>query len=147
MVQNVLQGGASPPSDNSVSTSAQTGKTAVYLDKGSKISGKLFFDGPARIDGQVDGEISATDTVVIGESAVVNANLKAPSVVITGKMTGDVSATKRLELRPTAKVAGNLTRPVLLVQDGALFDGHCTMNPEAKKSVKVILRSVRKSNP
>ena len=31
----------------------------AYLDKGSKVSGKLFFEGPLTIDGQVDGEISA----------------------------------------------------------------------------------------
>jgi len=32
------------------------------LDRGSKITGKVSFEGPARIDGEVDGEISARTT-------------------------------------------------------------------------------------
>jgi len=108
----------------------------AYLDKGSKISGKLFFEGPVRIDGQVDGEISANDAVLIGEGAIVTAQLKAASLVIAGKISGDILASKRIEIRPTAKVFGNLTTPVLVVHDGALFEGHCTMHPEAKAEVR-----------
>lgn len=113
------------------------GEVRAYLDKGSKISGKLFFEGPVRIDGQVDGEISANDAVVVGESAVITAQLKAASVVIAGKVSGDIIAGKRVEIRPTAKVLGNLTTPVLVVHDGALFEGHCTMNAEVKEERKV----------
>ena len=40
----------------------------AYLDRASKISGKISFDGPARIDGEVDGEINAKDSLTIGES-------------------------------------------------------------------------------
>ena len=80
----------------------------------------------------MDGEISANDSVVIGESAVVTAQVKAAAVVIAGKISGDILASKRVEIRPTAKVFGNLTTPVLVVHDGALFEGHCTMNIEAK---------------
>jgi cytoskeletal protein CcmA (bactofilin family) len=114
-----------------------TGEARAYLDKGSKIMGKLFFEGPVRIDGQVDGEISSNDIVVIGEGAVVTAQLKAASVVIAGKISGDIVAAKRVEIRPTAKVFGNITTPVLVVEDGALFEGHCTMNAEVKKDLKV----------
>jgi len=99
--------------------------------------GKLFFEGPVRIDGQVDGEISANDVVVIGEGAVVNAQLKAASVVIVGQISGNITAAKRAEIRGNAKVFGNLTTPVLVVQDGALFEGHCTMGSEVKEDHKV----------
>ena len=102
----------------------------AYLDKGSKVSGKLFFEGPVRIDGQVDGEISAKDTVVIGEGAIVTAQLKAASVVIAGKISGDILASKRVEIRPTAQVSSTLTTPSLVVHDGALFEGHCAMHAE-----------------
>ncbi len=119
----------------------------AYLDKGSKISGKLFFEGPVRIDGQVDGEISANDAVVIGESAIVTAQLKAAAVVIAGKISGDIMASKRVEIRPTAKVFGNLTTPVLVVHDGALFEGHCTMHTEAKGEVRTEIKDDRKVTP
>ncbi len=109
----------------------------AYLDSGSKISGKLSFDGPTRIDGQVDGEITGKDSLTIGESAVVTAQIKAASIVVAGKISGDLTATQRIEIRPSAKVIGNLTAPVLVVHEGALFEGHCSMQPEASQGAKV----------
>ena len=102
----------------------------AYLDRGSKISGKISFEGPARIDGEVDGEINGKDSVTIGESAVITAHIRAASVSVAGKVSGDISATQRIEIRPSAKVSGNITAPVLSVQEGALFEGHCSMQPE-----------------
>src|SRR6516162_2833486 len=78
----------------------------AYLDRGCRISGKLFFEGPTKIDGQVDGEIMSTDALTIGETAVVTAQIKAASVVVAGKISGDIVASERLEIRPSAKVLG-----------------------------------------
>jgi cytoskeletal protein CcmA (bactofilin family) len=105
----------------------------AYLDQGCKVSGKLSFEGPARIDGQVDGEITAKDSVMVGESAVVTAQIKAASIIVAGKVSGDITATQRIEIRPSAKVLGNLTAPVLVVHEGAVFEGHCAMQPEGTR--------------
>ena len=102
----------------------------AYLDRGSKISGKISFEGPARIDGEVDGEINAKDSLTIGESAVITAHIRAGSVSVAGKVSGDIVATQRIEIRPSAKVSGNITAPVLSILEGALFEGHCSMQPE-----------------
>jgi cytoskeletal protein CcmA (bactofilin family) len=134
--QIVLYEEVHPPSRTSA-PAALAGDVPAYLDKGSKITGKLMFEGSVRIEGQVDGEISANDAVVIGKTAVVTAQLKAASVVIAGKVSGDIIAAKRVEIRPKAQVLGKLTTPVLVVHDGALFEGRCTMNPEPKEDRKV----------
>jgi cytoskeletal protein CcmA (bactofilin family) len=102
----------------------------AYLDRGSKISGKISFEGPARIDGEVDGEINAKDSLTIGESAVVTAHIRAASVSVAGKVSGDIIASQRIEIRPSAKVSGNITAPVLSILEGAMFEGHCSMQPE-----------------
>ena len=99
----------------------------AYLDRGSKITGKISFEGPARIDGEIDGEINAKDSLTIGESAVVTAQIRAASVSVAGKVSGDIVATQRIEIRPSAKLSGNITAPVLSVQEGALFEGHCSI--------------------
>jgi cytoskeletal protein CcmA (bactofilin family) len=104
--------------------------TRSYLDKGSKTSGKLKFERPVQIDGQVDGEISAKDMLVIGDSAVVSAQINASSVIVAGKLSGEITATERIEIRPSAKVSGNLKAPKLIVHEGAIFDGNCAMQPE-----------------
>ncbi|MGH7948272.1 MAG: bactofilin family protein, partial [Candidatus Binataceae bacterium] len=106
-------------------------------DKGSKINGKISFDGPARIDGQVDGEINAKENLTIGETAVVTAQIKAASVTVAGKLSGDISASQRIEIRPSARVLGNLAAPVLVIHEGATFEGHCSMQPESAHESKI----------
>lgn len=119
-------------------TPASAAEMCAYLDSGTRISGKLAFEGPTRIDGQVDGEISAKDTLTIGESAVVTAQIKAASIVIAGKISGDIIAMQRIEIRPSAKVIGNLTAPVLVVHEGAIFEGHCSMQPEGARDERKV---------
>jgi len=101
--------------------------TSAFLGKGSRIVGKLAFDGTARIEGHVEGEISAQDTLIIGETAVVNAQIVGTSVVIHGRVTGDVTASKRLEIRAPGKVFGNISTASLVIHEGVVFEGHCNM--------------------
>jgi cytoskeletal protein CcmA (bactofilin family) len=103
------------------------GQANTYMGKGSQITGKLSFDGAVRIEGQVEGEIAAQESVVIGEDAVVKAQLTADSVVITGKVTGDITARRRVEIRAPGKLYGNITTPSLVIHDGVVFEGHCSM--------------------
>ena len=63
----------------------------AFLGKGTKITGKLVFEGAGRIEGQVDGEISAQDVLTVGEGALVNAKIAGTTVVIEGQVTGDVT--------------------------------------------------------
>jgi cytoskeletal protein CcmA (bactofilin family) len=131
---------AKPANTNGVSAkpaAMPSNSAGAYLDAGSKISGKLSFETPARIDGQVDGEINAKDSLTIGESAVVAAQIKADSVVVAGKVSGDITAVHRIEIRPSAKVLGNITAPTLVIHEGALFEGHCAMAPETHDDRKV----------
>ncbi|MGH7813400.1 MAG: bactofilin family protein [Candidatus Binataceae bacterium] len=121
------------PGSNARSSAAAGGEGRAYLDRGSKISGKISFEGPARIDGEIDGEINAKDSLTIGESAAVTAQIRAASVSVAGKVSGDIAATQRIEIRPAAKVHGNIAAPVLVIHEGAMFEGHCSMQPEGAR--------------
>ncbi len=101
--------------------------TSAFLGKGTKVTGKLVFEGPARIEGHVEGEVSAQDTLVIGESAVVNAQIVGSSIVVHGRVTGDVTARKRLEIRAPGKLFGNISTPSLVIHEGVVFEGQCAM--------------------
>ena len=92
-----------------------------------KSPAKSSFEGSALIDGEIDGEINAKGSLTIGESAVVTAQIRAASVSVAGKVSGDIVATQRIEIGPSGKVSGNITAPALSVQDGALFEGHCSI--------------------
>jgi cytoskeletal protein CcmA (bactofilin family) len=114
-----------------------------YLGEGSRVSGKLNFQGPARIDGRFEGEITATDRVTIGENAVLTAKIKAASIIVAGKVSGEITATYRIELRPSAKVLGKLTTPKLVVHEDAMFEAHCAMQPEASPEDRKVTVSPR----
>jgi cytoskeletal protein CcmA (bactofilin family) len=103
------------------------GGSEAFLGKGSRVVGKLTFEGPVRIEGHVEGEITAQDSLVIGESAVVDAQIVGNSVVVQGRVTGDVTARKRLEIRAPGKLYGNITAPSLVIQEGVVFEGQCNM--------------------
>jgi cytoskeletal protein CcmA (bactofilin family) len=118
----------------------------AYLDAGSKVTGKLNFEGPARVDGQIEGEITARDSLMIGESAVVTAQIKAKSIIVAGTVSGEISASQRIEIRPSAKVSGNLVAPKLVVHEGAVFEGNCAMQTDetpAERKVPTLRREER----
>lgn len=98
-----------------------------YLYKGSRVSGQLSFQGPARIDGIVDGEVNCQGTLTIGESAEVKAKINGQVVVIRGKVEGNVSAKERIELLAPARMIGNIAAPRLIISEGVIFDGDCSM--------------------
>lgn len=114
-------------------------EVSAYLGKGSRVTGKLNFEGTGRVDGQVEGEIAAQDTLIIGESAVVNAQISGSTIILKGKVTGDITARKRLEIRAPGKLFGNVTTPSLVIQEGVIFEGHCSMGgaESAKTAGKV----------
>lgn len=101
------------------------------LGKGSRIEGKLRFEGSVRIDGQVDGEIEAQDSVIVGETAVINAQIKAGMIIVKGKIIGDVIASRRVELQSPGRLVGNITTPSLVIHEGVVFEGHCSMGSGA----------------
>ena len=126
-----------PPAQKTVEPPAPA---AAYLDRGTRISGKMHFEGPARIDGNIDGEIDGKE-ITIGESAVATAQIRADSIVVCGQVKGEITATQRIEIRPTAKIIGNITTPKLIVQDGAIFEGQCSTRHETDGDHKVRVAS------
>lgn len=126
-------GGAEPGEANMFERERSRGQSEdmtasnAFLGKGSRVTGKLVFEGAARIEGQIDGEITAQDTLTIGESAVVNAQIIGNSIVIHGRVTGDVTARKRLEIRSPGRLIGNINAPSLVIHEGVVFEGQCSM--------------------
>jgi len=109
----------------------------AFLGQGTRLAGRISFEGPARIEGQVEGEIVASETLWIGEAAVVNAQLSGATIIIHGKVTGDIAASKRLEIRAPGKLYGNVTTPSLVIEEGVIFEGHCSMGASETRGAKV----------
>jgi cytoskeletal protein CcmA (bactofilin family) len=102
------------------------GSYASRIGKGTKVSGKVNFDAPAKIEGEAEGEISGGD-IVVAEGAVVTAQIKAARLTVAGHVSGEIVATERVELLATARVRCTISTPRLVLNEGAQFDGDCKM--------------------
>ncbi len=107
--------------------SAKPSDYTTLIDEGSEIEGKFMFSGVVMLNGRLRGEIVSTDSLIVGEKAVVNATISAARVQIHGEVFGTVSASARLHLSRTARVHGDIDAPVIAIDEGALLEGHCSM--------------------
>ncbi|HXG51958.1 MAG TPA: polymer-forming cytoskeletal protein [candidate division Zixibacteria bacterium] len=104
----------------------------AFLGPGTKVNGKLFFDGPATIEGEVEGEIVAQANVNVGQQATVKGKISAASVLVQGKVLADIVAEKKLEIQPPGSVVGDVNTQSLIIGDGAVLEGHVSMKKEGR---------------
>ncbi len=110
----------------------------AYLGQDTVFSGVLSFNGVVRIDGKMDGEVHTDDTLIIGETGILEADITAGTVICRGKIKGTIKASKRIEIHTDSEVVGNIAAPSLLVEDGATFDGNCDMTGSESKIIKLM---------
>jgi cytoskeletal protein CcmA (bactofilin family) len=121
-------------------------KLTAFLDEGSEIEGKYTFSGTVLLNGKFQGEIASPDTLIIGERGVVNATVRAGTLVVNGELVGDVHASERVELSGKARVFGDLEAPVVVLAEGGLFEGRCRMpKPETSDSQDGAVVSFKRS--
>ena len=104
----------------------------AYLGHGTKVNGKLHFDGPATIEGEVEGEIVSQANVTVGQQAIVKGKITAASILVQGKVIADVQAEKKLEIQPPGSVVGDVNTQRLVIGDGAILEGHIAMKKEGR---------------
>src|SRR5262245_6510957 len=88
---------------------------SAYIDEASEIEGKYTFSGTVMLNGKFSGEISSSDTLIIGEKGVVHANIRAGVVLVSGEVRGNILGGERVELRGTARVYGDVEAPTVVV--------------------------------
>jgi len=89
----------------------------------TEFEGILHYNGTIRIDGKVEGEIHTDGVLLIGKDAVINARIRARSIVSCGRIAGDVVATEKIALLAPACLKGSVTTPVLSMEEGVCFKG------------------------
>jgi cytoskeletal protein CcmA (bactofilin family) len=104
------------------------------LGQGCKIKGDIELQGTMRIDGQFEGSISCPDTLIIGKSGVVKAEVKVKNAVIGGKLVGNISATNKIELQSGSHVEGDIQTARLVIDEGVFFEGNCKMGTSQQGS-------------
>ena len=103
-----------------------------FMDEGTEFLGELRFRDTLRIDGHLKGKIVSDNTLIVGESGHVEADIDCGVVSIRGTVLGRVHGRQRIELLAGSKVQATLVSPKLVIEDGAFFQGDCVMVPAGK---------------
>ena len=97
------------------------------IGPGSRVRGDLSGPGGFRIDGTVEGGVTADGPVVIGEGGSVEGVVRGRNVVVLGRVRGDVHAIGHLEIGPKGKVLGDITVQSFRLHTGGVFRGTSCM--------------------
>jgi cytoskeletal protein CcmA (bactofilin family) len=111
------------------------------IGAGTIVEGDVTFSGGLRIDGSVRGHVGTVDnqaaTLVIGEHATIDGEVRVSHVVINGTVRGPVVANDYLELQAKARVNGDVTYRTLEMHVGAIVQGKL-MHAEQQESAAVV---------
>ena len=103
------------------------GEITSLLGCGAAFEGKLTFEGTVRIDGRFRGEVFSDDTLVIGEGALVEAEIDIGEIIIQGTVVGNVKAKRSIEIHAPGRVKGDIHTPSLQIDKGVIFEGRSFM--------------------
>jgi cytoskeletal protein CcmA (bactofilin family) len=95
----------------------QSDQISAFLDKGMNMTGEIESSGTMHIDGNFQGSISSAENLIVGEHAVVHADVKVGEIEIHGQFF-------RADIRT----------PVLCINPGAMVDGGIRMAAEKPDS-------------
>src|SRR5262245_9068020 len=108
------------PTATTTATNAST-----YLADGSSFTGKAQIAGTMRIEGKADGDLEATESIIVGKSGLVQANLKTRRAVLNGRFSGKIDASDRVELQNGSRVEAEIHAKNMVMEDGVQFSGNC----------------------
>jgi cytoskeletal protein CcmA (bactofilin family) len=98
------------------------------ISTGVTIEGNLISEGNVRIDGKVNGNVSVSGNLTVGDLSIIIGEVKARNITMSGHVEGKVFADEKLRLEAKSVLKGDLITKTLIIDEGALFDGHSTMN-------------------
>lgn len=94
-----------------------------------EIKGNLKFTGELTFEGKLDGEIQTDGILALGDSAVINGNISAQSVVVRGKVNGNINAKEKIEIKAKAELFGDIRATKLVIEEGVTYVGKTEVNP------------------
>ena len=110
----------------------------AYMGEDTVFNGSLNFDGTVRIDGKFEGQVTTADTLIIGETGHLMAEISAGTVICMGYVEGTVTASQKIEIHSTSKLVGNIKSPALYMELGGVLDGTCDMTGKETKIIPLV---------
>ena len=102
------------------------------IGKGTAITGEIKSEGDIRIDGELNGNITSTGRVVVGDTGKVIGEIVCKNCEVAGFVQGKMVIEQLITLKATSKVSGEISTDKLSIEPGSVFSGNCIMGNEVK---------------
>ena len=102
----------------------------TVIGRGSVSEGQFRVETGVRVDGVLKGELVSSGTLIVGESGVIEADVKVHDALISGRIVGDLIAEEKVHLQSQATFIGKIQTRVLVVEEGAVFKAECDAGGE-----------------
>ena len=106
-----------------------TSNSKNVLTADVEIKGNLKFAGELTFEGKLEGEIQSDGILNLGDTAVINGNINAQSVVVRGKVNGNISAKEKIDIKAKTEMFGDIRAAKLAIEEGVTFVGKTEVNP------------------
>ena len=116
----------------------EDGQIKAYMGEDTVFKGSLNFDGTVRIDGKFEGQVFTDDTLIIGETGNLIAEISAGTIICMGRIEGTLQASKKVEIHANSRVIGSIKSPALYIELGGILDGTCDMTGKESKITQLV---------
>lgn len=109
---------------------------STIVGKDSVFTGDMEVKGTLRVDGRIKGRIICDETVSIGATGEVEAEIDAKLVIVAGTVVGNIRTSEKIEMQAKAKVLGDVSTKNIVIEQGAIFHGSCQMKGVKEGEIK-----------
>lgn len=113
---------------------SEKNKMASFIGAGSTFKGDITVKGALRIDGEVEGTVTA-DSLIVGEKAYIKGDINAKNANIGGRIEGNIYAEDLVEIGSKSYINGNITTGKISIAEGGIYNGKITMDKKPSKIV------------
>ncbi len=102
----------------------------TIIGQSVKVKGNFHGDGNIVIEGEVEGSVKTNNHLLVGDKAVITADIQAKDARIGGRVSGNITVAGYLEVNASARIKGDLSAGQLSIEKGAIINGHCRMGKD-----------------
>ncbi|MCG3120871.1 MAG: hypothetical protein ALAOOOJD_03766 [bacterium] len=110
----------------------KSGDLNTIIGKGSAVEGTVKVQSSLRVDGRIKGQVSTTDSLVIGKEGEIEGEVRVKNAIVGGKIKGKIFASGKVVLEAKSSFYGELKTSKLVIDEGAIFEGVCSMTDDGK---------------
>jgi cytoskeletal protein CcmA (bactofilin family) len=100
---------------------------STFLSEGCVIDGNLKAPAFVRIEGQVTGDVTIEEGLILGEKGLITGNIVTKEIIVYGAVKGHINC-HSLEIRSTGRITGDIKTQVLQVETGGSHNGKLSMS-------------------